>query len=140
VFGLNFLSYGVLMIPFLAVLFLFGIALGVFACAAVLRLGPAAEWFVWPIPAVLSPFAGVFYPLSTLPRWMRGIGRLLPPSYVFDGMRAIVSGGHASGAKLLCGGSLAALYILAACAYFMRVHRQALRSGLIARYSAESVS
>jgi ABC-2 type transport system permease protein len=140
VFGLSFLSYGSLIVPFLAVLVLFGIALGIVACAAVLRLGPAAEWFVWPIPAVLSPFAGVFYPLSTLPSWMRGIGRLLPPSYVFDGMRAIVAGGHASGAKLLWGGSLALLYILAACAFFKRVHRQAIRSGLIARYSAESVS
>ena len=65
---------------------------------------------------------------------------LLPPSYVFDGMRAIVSGGHASGARLLWGGSLALLYILAAGAFFKRVHRQAVRSGLIARYSAESVS
>jgi ABC-2 type transport system permease protein len=55
-------------------------------------------------------------------------------------MRAIVSGGHASGAKLLCGGFLALLYILAAGVFFKRVHRQAVRSGLIARYSAESVS
>jgi ABC-2 type transport system permease protein len=140
VFGLSFLTYGIMIVPFLAVLFLFGIALGIVACAMVLRLGPAAEWFVWPIPAVLSPFAGVFYPLSTLPSWMRAIGRLLPPSYVFDGMRAIVAGHHASGAGLAWGGSLAALYILAAGAFFKRVHRQAVRSGLIARYSAESVS
>jgi ABC-2 type transport system permease protein len=71
---------------------------------------------------------------------MRGIGRLLPPSYVFDGMRVIVSGGHASGVRLLWGGSLAVLYILAAGAFFKCVHHQAVRSGLIARYSAESVS
>jgi ABC-2 type transport system permease protein len=138
VFGLSFLTYGIMLIPFLAVLLLFGIALGITACAMVLRLGPAAEWFVWPIPAVLAPFAGVFYPLSTLPFWMRGIGRLLPPSYVFDGMRAIVSGGHASGTRLLWGGSLAVLYILAAGALFKRVHRQSMKSGLLARYSAES--
>ena len=74
-------------------LFLFGIALGVLASAMVLRLGPASEWLVWPIPALLSPFAGVFYPLSTLPAWMRGIGRLLPPSYVFEAMRSVVGGG-----------------------------------------------
>jgi len=140
VFGLSFLTYGVMLIPFLAVLLLFGIALGITACAMVLRLGPAAEWFVWPIPAVLAPFAGVFYPLSTLPRWMRGVGRLLPPSYVFDGMRTIVSGGHASVARLLWGGSLAVLYILVASALFKRVHRQSMQSGLLARYSAESAN
>jgi len=140
VFGLSFLSYGVLIVPFLFVLFMFGIAMGIFASGAVLRLGPAAEWFVWPIPMVLSPFAGVFYPLSTLPRWMRAVGRLLPPSYIFEGLRAIVKGAAVSGASLLWGGSLAALYIFLACWFFARIYRQAVRSGLIARYSAESVS
>lgn len=84
VFGLSFAAYGVLFVPFLLVLFLFGIALGIFGCALVLRLGPASEWFVWPIPALLSPFAGVFYPLSTLPAWMQAVSHLLPPSYVFE--------------------------------------------------------
>src|SRR5499427_6561510 len=81
VFGLSFFTYGVMLAPFLLVLFLFGIACGIFGSAIVLRLGPASEWFIWPIPAMLSPFAGVFYPLSTLPKWMQAIGHLLPPSY-----------------------------------------------------------
>ena len=71
VFGLSFFLYGVLLIPYLLVLFLFGIALGIIGCGIVLRLGPASEWLIWPIPALISPFAGVFYPLSTLPSWMR---------------------------------------------------------------------
>src|SRR4029077_577479 len=90
-FGFSFLSYGILLVPFLFILFLFGIALGIFACALVLRLGPAAEWFIWPIPALISPFAGVLYPLSTLPPWMQFIARLLPASYVFEGMRAVIA-------------------------------------------------
>ncbi len=140
VFGLSFLAYGVMIFPFLAILFMFGIALGIFASGAVLRFGPASEWFVWPIPAVLSPFAGVFYPLSTLPRWMRGIGRLLPPAYVFEGLRTIIGGGAASGRQLFWGGSLALIYVALACWFFRRIYRQAVRTGLIARYSAESVS
>src|SRR3546814_8115466 len=73
VFGLSFLSLGLLAVPFLLVLFMFGIALGIVASAMVLRLGPASEWLVWPIPALLAPFAGVFYPLSTLPTWMQWV-------------------------------------------------------------------
>jgi ABC-2 type transport system permease protein len=140
VFGLSFLSLGAMIVPFLAVLFMFGIALGIVACAAVLRLGPAAEWFVWPIPAVLAPFAGVFYPLSTLPRWMQAVGRCLPPSYVFEGLRAILAGGAASRGLLVGAISLAAVYMVVASWFFIRVYRRAVRSGLIARYSAESVS
>ncbi|HSD19283.1 MAG TPA: ABC transporter permease [Anaeromyxobacter sp.] len=140
VFGLSVFAYGAMLVPFLLVLFLFGIALGITGAALVLRLGPAAEWFVWPIPALLSPFAGVFYPLSTLPGWMRGIGRALPPSYVFEAMRAIVSGRSFSGGALLWSGALAVLYVLLASWIFSRVHRHAVRTGLIARYSAETVS
>lgn len=114
-FGLAFLAYGLRTVPFLIVLFLFGIALGVFSSAVVLRLGPTAEWFIWPIPAFISPFAGVFYPLSTLPRWMQYVSYLLPPSYVFEGMRKIISGGVVSESVLIWGGCLAAFYIVFAC-------------------------
>jgi ABC-2 type transport system permease protein len=140
VFGLSFLSYGGALVPFLLVLFLFGIALGIVGCALVLRLGPSAEWFVWPIPALLSPFAGVFYPVATLPGWMQLFARLLPPSYVFEGMRAIVTGGTLSRSSLAIAGVLAVIDVLVASVFFTRVYRQAVRTGLIARYSAESVS
>lgn len=140
VFGLSLFVYGVMLVPFLLVLFLFGIALGILGASVVLRLGPSAEWFVWPIPAVVSPFAGVFYPVATLPIWMQYVSRFLPPSYVFEGMRAIVSGTSMPGIMLLWGTLLSLLYILLACWLFTRVYRQAVRTGLIARYSAESVS
>jgi ABC-2 type transport system permease protein len=140
VFGLSFFSYGVALVPFLVALFLSGIALGVFGSAMVLRLGPAAEWFVWPIPAVVSPFVGVFYPLSTLPSWMQYVAHALPPSYVFEGMRAVVAGRPVPAATLAWGECLAVAYVLLACWLFARIYRHAVRFGLIARYSAESVS
>lgn len=139
-FGLSLASWGWLLLPFMAVLFLFGIALGIVGSGIVLRLGPAAEWFVWPIPAVLSPFAGVFYPLSTLPTWMQWVAHLLPPSYVFEGMRAIVQGGAFQAEQLLWGAGLSVLDLLLACWLFARIYRHAVRTGLIARYSAETVS
>ncbi len=139
-FGLSFFAYGILLVPFLLVLFLFGIAFGIVGSGLVLRFGPAAEWFIWPIPAMLSPFAGVFYPLSTLPWWMRAVSRILPPSYVFEGIFAIVSGGAVSGAALLWGLCLAVIYVLLAGWFFTGMFRRAVRTGLIARYSAETIS
>jgi ABC-2 type transport system permease protein len=139
VFGLSFLTYGIMIVPFLLVLFLFGIALGIVGCTIMLRLGPAAEWFIWPIPALISPFACVFYPLAMLPHWMQAISCLLPPTYVFESMRGIVAGGNPSVHTLLISGGLAVFYIALACFAFARVYRSAIRTGLIARYSAESV-
>ncbi|MBV9266889.1 MAG: ABC transporter permease [Acidobacteriaceae bacterium] len=139
-FGLSFLSYGLALLPFVLVLFLFGIAMGIVATAIVLRLGPAAEWFIWPMPAVISPFVGVFYPLSVLPTWMQAVARILPPSYVFESVRGIVRGTGAWWPGLALSGILAFIYIVLAGFIFARVFRYAVRTGLIARYSAESVS
>ncbi|HEX4134559.1 MAG TPA: ABC transporter permease [Bryobacteraceae bacterium] len=140
VFGLSFLSYGALLIPFLLVLFLFGVALGIFACGIVLRLGPAAEWLIWPIPAILSPLACVFYPLSALPRWLQYPARMMPASYVFEAMRNLIAGRTVSEAALVWGASLAVFYILLAGWFFTQIYKYVVRSGLIARYSAEFVS
>ena len=139
-FGLSFFAYGVAIVPFLLVLFLSGIALGIAGTAMVLRLGPASEWFVWPMPAMLSPFVGVFYPVSTLPSWMQAISRILPPSYVFEGMRAIVRGAPWKPSTLSIGLALSVLYIIAAGFFFRQVFRTAVRTGLLARYSAESTA
>ena len=91
--ALSFLGYGLMLVPFFLVLFLFGIALGIVASAMVLRLGPASEWFIWPIPALMSPFAGVFYPLVDPAALDADASRTCcRPRTCFEGMRAIVSG------------------------------------------------
>jgi ABC-2 type transport system permease protein len=140
VFGLSFFLYGLLLIPYLLVLFLFGIALGIIACGIVLRLGPASEWFIWPIPALISPFVGVFYPLSTLPGWMRVLSRMLPPAYVFENLRAIVLRHPGSPYALFWGAALDVMFLLLASWFFSYIYHHAVRTGLIARYSAESLS
>jgi ABC-2 type transport system permease protein len=139
-FGLSFFAYGVMLIPFLLMLFLFGVALGIFGATMVLRWGPAAEWLIWPIPALLSPLACVFYPLSALPSWMQWLARLVPPSYVFEGMRQVVEGRGASLDSMLICAALTVFTLLLSCRGFLGVFRHAVRTGLIARFSAESVA
>jgi ABC-2 type transport system permease protein len=139
-FGLSLFSYGLASIPFLLVLFLFGVALGITGTALVLRFGPAAEWFVWPIPAMLSPFAGVFYPIATLPVWMQYLAYSLPPSYVFESLRAIVAGQPLNTTYLAISAFLALFYIIICGWFFRSVYRRAVRTGLLARYSAETAS
>jgi ABC-2 type transport system permease protein len=140
VFGLSFLAYGVLLFPFVLILFVFGIAIGVAASSLVLWFGPASEWFVWPIPALIAPFGGVFYPIETLPGWMQVAARLVPPASVFESMRRIVAGEPVPLGALAWSSGLALVYLLLGVWLFAAVHRRALRVGLIARYSAESLS
>jgi ABC-2 type transport system permease protein len=140
VFHLEFFSLGLPLIAFLMVLFMFGVALGIFASGMVLRLGPASEWLLWPLPALLSPFAAVFYPLSTLPDWMRWISYALPPAYVFEGMRDLLANEPFPGALLLQGTAVCLVELFLAAYFYARVYRHAVRTGLLARYSAEGAS
>ena len=42
--------------------------------------------------------------------------------------------------RLALGGGLAVVYLVLACVFFFAIYRYAIRTGLIARYSAETVS
>jgi len=136
-FGFSVFMFGALLLPFLLILFLFGVTLGIIGAAIVLRFGPAAEWLVWPIPTILSPFVGVFYPVATLPGWMQVISKALPPAYVFEGMRSALMQGTVSLPLLWWGIVLALLYVLLAYGIFFFVYRVVVRNGLIARFEAE---
>ena len=138
VFGLAFFSLGVLLAPLVFVLLLFGIVLGILSSAMVLRWGPSAEWLTWPIPALLAPFAAVFYPVATLPSWMRAVASTLPPSYVFEALRSHLTGRTPSWGTLLGASVLTIFYLLLSASAFTRVYRHVVRTGLLARYSAES--
>ena len=140
VFHLQLFTLGIPLAAFLMVLFVFGISLGIFGSAVVLRLGPASEWLLWPLPALLSPFAAVFYPLKVLPSWMQAVAHVLPPSYVFEGMRGLLRGGPFPVSLLVHGAAVAVAELLLAAYFYASVYRHAVRSGLLARYSAESTA
>ena len=64
----------------------------------------------------------------------------MPPSYVFEGMRSVINGQAFPPGQLALGAALAVLDIVIAAYVFSRVYRYAVRTGLIARYAAESVT
>jgi ABC-2 type transport system permease protein len=139
-FGVSMASLGIFAAPLVLVLFVFGVSLGIAATALVMRLGPAGEWLVWPIPAVLAPFAGVYYPVSTLPTWMHPVSRVIPPSYVFESLRAVLAGQTPAPGDVGMAVGLAIVWLLAACGLFTLIFRHVVKTGLIARYSAETVN
>jgi ABC-2 type transport system permease protein len=138
-FGLSIFVLGLYLLPFLLILFGFGIALGIAAIAMITRYGPSAEWFVWPIPAVIEPFCGVLYPITVMPQWMQWVSYLLPPSYVFSGMRAALLYGQFSSEAVFIGAPLCLAYLCLAYLFYGYIFRHALRSGSIVRFSAENI-
>ncbi len=142
IFGYSVFKIGALLLPFMLILLIFGIAMGVFVSAMIFRLGPSAEWLGWPIPLVLSLFVGVYYPVATLPAYLRGFSRLFPPAYVFESMRTILATGafrNNLALELLIGGMLAIAYLVLTSLFFVKIYAKNLESGTIARFNAEAL-
>lgn len=133
----NIFSFGLLLVPFAAILFVFGIAVGIAATAVVLRFGPSAEMVIWSVPPLLAPFSAVFYPLSALPPFFQKIGVFIPATHVFEGMRAAVLTGSYDRGALAAGAGLALFSLFAAYFFLYRSYRSVLRRGTFARFATE---
>ncbi len=136
-FSYNLFQFGFLMIPFIFILFFFGLALGLYTTAMILRFGPSSEILAWSIPALIPPFSGVFYPVATLPVWIQYIAYVIPSSYIFEGMRAVVLSGVFETHLLLFAAGLSLLYTAIAFYLVHRSYRYVLRNGLITRIQVE---
>ncbi len=89
-FGFNFWSLGIALAAFFANLLFTSWAVGMFCSGLVLRNGLGAEGLTWSLMFILLPLTCVYYPVATLPGWLQPIAWALPPTAVFEGMRALV--------------------------------------------------
>ena len=89
-FGFNLYALGLALVAFFFNLMFTSWAVGIFVSGLILRNGMGAENLAWSIMFLLMPLACVYYPVSTLPAWLQPVAWALPPTYVFEGMRALL--------------------------------------------------
>jgi ABC-2 type transport system permease protein len=89
-FHFNFYSLGLPLVAFFCNLIFTSWAVGMFVSGLVLRYGLGAESIVWTLMFALMPLACVYYPVRVLPLWLQYVSWSLPPTYVFEGMRALL--------------------------------------------------
>jgi ABC-2 type transport system permease protein len=75
---------------FFANLILTSWSIGIFVAGLLLRNGLGAESLAWTIMFLFLPLTCVYYPVSVLPDWLQAVAWSLPPTYVFEGMRALL--------------------------------------------------
>src|SRR5580693_2755473 len=89
-FGFNLYGLGLALAAFFLNLILTSWAVGILVSGVVMRNGLGAENLAWTIMFLLMPLTCVYYPVAVLPQWLQVIAWLLPPTYVFEGMRALL--------------------------------------------------
>jgi ABC-2 type transport system permease protein len=89
-FDFNLLGLGLALVAFFCNLIFTSWAVGIVVSGLVVRNGMGAESLAWTLVFILLPLACVYYPVSVLPTWLQWVAWLLPPTYVFEGMRALM--------------------------------------------------
>jgi len=89
-FGFNLWALGLALAAFFANLILTSWSVGIFVAGLLLRNGLGAESMAWTIMFLFLPLTCVYYPVAILPEWLQYFAWALPPTYVFEGMRALV--------------------------------------------------
>lgn len=128
-FGFNLYAMGLALAAFFCNLIFTSWSVGIAVSGLVLRNGMGAESLAWTVMFLVLPLCCVYYPPSVLPDWLAAVAWMLPPTYVFEGMRFLLIEHQFRGDLMLTALAInAVLFALAALA-FMALLNSARRNG-----------
>lgn len=130
-FGFNLWGLGFALVAFLLNLFLTAWAVAIVVAGLLLRNGLGAESLAWGIMFMLLPLTCVYYPVAVLPHWLQYFAWALPPTYVFEGMRALVIDRVFRGDLMVQAFALNAGLLIAATTAFLFLLKSARREGTL---------
>jgi len=128
-FGFNLYGIGFPLIAFFCNLIFTSWSVGIFVSGLVLRHGLGAESIVWTLMFGVMPLACIYYPVTVLPHWLQYVAWALPPTYVFEGMRALLMERVFRADLMFDALAINAVLIIASFAIFLALLRSAKRHG-----------
>ncbi len=128
-FHFNVYGIGLPLIAFFCNLIFTSWSVGIFVSGLVLRNGLGAESIVWTLMFALMPLACIYYPVTVLPHWLQHVAWSLPPTYVFEGMRALLIDHVFRTDLMLEALAINAVLFIASFAVFLVLLRSARRHG-----------
>ena len=128
-FGFNLFGLGLALAAFFVNLLLTSWAIGIFVSGLVLRNWLGAENLAWTIMFIFLPLTCVYYPVAVLPGWLQVVAWSLPPTYVFEGMRALVIDQVFRPDLMLQALGLNAVFFAAGATGFLALLKSARRNG-----------
>jgi ABC-2 type transport system permease protein len=77
----------------------------------------------------IMPLACIYYPVTVLPHWLQYVAWALPPTYVFEGMRALLIGHQFRADLMIEALAINAVLLIASFAIFLALLQSARRHG-----------
>lgn len=133
----NIFTFGLALIPFGLLLFVFGWSMGIVTTGIVLRFGQSAEYLAWSLPVLVQPLSAVFYPVDAIPAFLRPLSYALPTTHIFEGMREVIATGALNGTQLFYAAGLDIIFLALALFFFLWMLRLARERGFLVRLATE---
>ncbi len=111
-YSLNIFLMGLPLLLFCFSLLVSGWFIGFLTASFTIYFGQRLQMLSWMTAYAFMPFSAVFYPLSALPSWAQAIGKCLPMTYSFEGMRAVLQTGIFSWRDFGVGMGLNTVYLI----------------------------
>jgi ABC-2 type transport system permease protein len=130
-FGISLLDLGIPLAFLFLSLYVFGITLGLFVSAGLLRFGPSFENIAWSTMFLLAPFGCIYYPVETLPEIFQSIAYALPLVYIFEETRNILVNQSVNYENIIQALYLNCAYLIAAVSVFYYSFEKAREKGTL---------
>jgi|TARA_B110000003_G_scaffold274121_1_gene313317 ABC-2 type transport system permease protein len=128
-FGISILNLGMPLLFLFLSLYIFGITLGLFVSAGLLRFGPSFENIAWSSLFLLAPLGCIYYPIEILPEFFQNIAKALPLVYIFEEARSILVNNIVDYKNILYAFYLNAFYLIIGISLFYYSFSQARKKG-----------
>ena len=128
-YSFNIFQFGIYTVPFLINLLVFGWVLGLLTTSIILRFGTSAQVLAFGLIFLIQPFSAVFYPVSALPHAIQWISYLIPSTYVFEGMRQVITTGSIPLHNILLSFGINIIYTIAVVVFFYKMFSEVKKQG-----------
>lgn len=129
-YGFNLLSIGWFLVPIVLNLFMFGLSIGFLSTSLLFYFGVRMHEVIFILGWVFDPFSGAYYPIAVLPAWMQWVAHMLPLSYIFEALRAVLTTGVHEWRLIAIGSCVNVVYLLGTMTFLQFLFRKSLNSGL----------
>jgi len=133
IFNFNMFALGIFIPMFILLAALCGLIIGIMSVSLVLFFGMRVDFLIWSLTDMVVFISGVYYSITVFPPSVQFFTHLFPVVYVFEGVRAVLTG--ADGLRIFLNGFIvAAIWTIFGLYVIRRIEKYAKRTGFYERY------
>ncbi len=110
-----------------------GISLGILMVGLIFRYGTKIQALAWGLIFLFQPFTANLFPVSILPSPIKELAFLLPPTYIFENSRQVISTGQINWNLIGYASLLNLVYLIISFVSFAYNFKKAKQTGQFAR-------